>query len=170
MKLHNLLTAFFIFSLTAITAGCDNKGAQKSEVVYIDVAKAIIDSPLATQEKARLDQVRKILINAGDDAAKNYKGMDKNKAEQARVADTEVLNRQWVLEQRATRGIVLKKLESAINDLRQKKKYAIIINRNAVLSAADGSDVTDEVVTLLKDTKLNFGKLPEISVKAKAEN
>ncbi|WPM84823.1 OmpH family outer membrane protein [Apirhabdus apintestini] len=96
--------------------------------------------------------------------------MDKNKAEQARVADTEVLNRQWVLEQRATRGIVLKKLESAINDLRQKKKYAIIINRNAVLSAADGSDVTDEVVTLLKDTKLNFGKLPEISVKAKAEN
>jgi len=77
MKLHNLLTAFFIFSLTAITAGCDNKGAQKSEVVYIDVAKAIIDSPLATQEKARLDQVRKILINAGDDAAKNYKGMRK---------------------------------------------------------------------------------------------
>jgi hypothetical protein len=51
-------------------------------------------------------------------------------------------------EAREQQQIIGKSLQKVVSDLRAKKKYALILNHMAVLTADDALDITSEVVKL----------------------
>lgn len=165
MKWTIFLKGALVASLVIAAAGCDNASKQNKGVAWVDVSRAINDSPLAEQEKTRLETVKNILLKAEQDANKSYEGMDKAKADQARSSDAVTINRQWNLEQRAARGALLNEVRQAVEQVRKKNNYAVIVDGGAVLAADPASDVTKQVVESLKAAKVDFGELPTVTIK-----
>ncbi|MTD41198.1 hypothetical protein GIX45_21770 [Erwinia sp. CPCC 100877] len=167
MKWKVFLKGALVASLVIAAAGCDNASKQNKGVVWVDVSQAISDSPLAKQEKTRLETVKNILLKAEQEANKSYKGMDKAKADQARRSDAIMINRQWNLEKRAARTALLNQVRAAVEEVRKNNNYAVIVDSGAVLTADPASDVTKQVVEALKSAKVDFGELPSVTVKDK---
>jgi Skp family chaperone for outer membrane proteins len=165
MKWNVFLKGALVASLVIAAAGCDNASKQSKGAAWVDVSQAISDSPLAEQEKTRLETVKNLLLKAEQEANKSYEGMDKAKADQARSSDAVTINRQWNLEQRAARVALLKEVRTAVEEVRKKNNYTVIVDGGAVLAADPASDVTKQVVESLKSAKVDFGELPTVTIK-----
>lgn len=137
--------------------------SNKNNIVYIKVDQVINESSLINQEQEHLDSVKKILESGAAEAEKNYTAMTTKEAEQARQADAQLLNQQWVIEQQNARIALLRTVKPAIEKLRTQEGYSLVLDGAAVFGAAQDSDVSNQLAEILKDTKVEFPPLPEVT-------
>ncbi|MCS2148709.1 hypothetical protein MUU51_10170 [Scandinavium sp. H17S15] len=146
-------------------AGCDQKNASTPEIGVVDIGKVLKDSAIGKQEIEHGKQVQAVLIKANDEAKQGYAALSADEQKKASNADAQVLNHQWMAEQKAARQASLAAIVKAVDTYRQEKKLALIVDNQNVISSDAKLDVTADIITRLEKTQVTYGDLPTITVK-----
>lgn len=149
----------------ALLVGCDAKPAGDAQMKFINVEKVLVESGLVQQQEAHLKAVNENLHKGLQLAEKSYANLPADKVEAARQADKNVIAQQWEVQQNAARIVVMKALKTASDTYRSEKKIAVIMPMQAAVSVAPELDVTADLTQKLKTAKVDFGKVPEITLK-----
>lgn len=159
------LFALMSFAVLGLT-GCDQAGNGGGKIATVDLVKILNESSVGKQETERNQQVRDILVQAGQQADKEVAALPADKQKQSRLADQAILNRQWNNEQQSARAASVQAIVKAIDSYRQEKKLTLVVESHQLIASDPASDVSQAIIDSLKDTKVNFGDLPEITTKA----
>lgn len=154
-----------ILSLIFVISGCDNS----TGVVTVNIDRVIEKSPLSQQEQKRLEEVRNILLKINTEAEKNYKNIEQSKLAKVKRADAQTINGLWVLQRQAIRKSVLDEVRNVVYEIRLKEGYKIVIDKSTVINAEESTDITDEVIDMLENAKVDFGPLPQLTIKSLAK-
>lgn len=146
-----------------LLGGCDMK-KKGNDIAYVDLAAVLSMSGLAQQEKERMDLVIGALKKAETEAGKLYEKMDKEQREKARQADQIMLRKVLTEAGQSARNNILSEARQAVDKVRQKDGLRIVMDGSLILSSADDTNITVQVIEALKDVKADFGPLPSISV------
>lgn len=145
-------------------AGCDN-GSNKQTLAWIDVASAVNTEALMQQEKARNEEVQKLLRSVESTAKARYESMDKETRQRAMEADAALLNNEWQIEQARTRKIVIDAIVQAAEDYRKQHNISLIVDKTQMVAADPALNITEAITASLKDKKIDFGQLPDVKMK-----
>lgn len=167
MKLAMWLKHLIVVSIAFTLIGCDDMKSEKKCVAFVDMQHLIQSSSMAEKEKSHLDDVNHVLMKGSADAESRYGSMDKKAAEKARKADSEILLRQWAIEQRAARLVVFNAIKIAAEAVREKEGYTAILDSATpgVWAFKDSKNVTEKMADILKETVVVFPDLPVVSKK-----
>ncbi len=165
MKKHTVLLALATTLAVGGLAGCDQKKASAPEIGVVDMGKVLKESAIGKQEIEHDKQVQAVLIKANDEAKKGYAALSADEQEKASNADAQVLNRQWMAEQKAARQASLAAIVKTVDAYRQEKKLVLIVDNQNVISSDAKLDVTADIITRLEKTQVTYGNLPTITVK-----
>ncbi len=112
-----------------------------------------------------MEAVRALLIKANSEAESHYKNLSSDKVDGAKRADRQIINNQWLVQQQVARKAVLDEVASVVEELRRKDGYSVVLDKTAVLAIGERDDITEQVINLLKNSTVDFGALPEVSIK-----
>ena len=146
-------------------AGCDQFGQSQQKIVFIDMAKVIKTSDIGRQESAWQKKVHDILVQAGKSAETRYSTLNAEQVQKSRAADTMLLNGQWMAEQRHAREASLKAIAAAVEAYRVNHKITLVLEQHQVIAIDKRADITQDIIRQLHGVKINYGKLPEVSLK-----
>lgn len=162
---HVAGAAMVVLVAGAMLVGCDAKSAGDAQMKFVNVEKALVESGLLKQEQEHLKAVNENLHKGQQLAEKSYTNLPADKVEAARQADRNVLTQQWKAQQQAARNVVMKAMQTTSDAYRTEKKISVIMPTQAAVSIAPELDVTADLTAKLKAVKVNFGKVPEITLK-----
>lgn len=162
-------TLIVVLMASAMLTGCDSKSVAEKQMKFVNIEQVIVDSGLAIQEKTHLEAVRQRLMDGAKLAEGTYKNLPKDKVEQARQADSAILNAKWNSEQAAANNIVLSQVAQVAEQYRAAHHIDAIMPVRSALSYSKDLDVSADLVASLKDTKVSFGDLPKITQKEESE-
>ncbi|KGT95923.1 hypothetical protein NG99_00710 [Erwinia typographi] len=132
---------------------------------FVNVEQVLKDSGLLAQEAGHLDVVRAKLVEGADRAAASYSEMTLENQQKARAADSRLLNIQWQAEQQAARIAVISELKKAVAAWREKHHAAAVLPAGLALSVSAQADISGEIAKVLKEQSVQFGTLPEVTLK-----
>jgi Outer membrane protein (OmpH-like). len=160
-----LFTVLAGLSLTGLM-GCDQQGAGKA-VAIVDMDKIFKESSIGKQEAEHNKAVRDILTQAKKDAENRYGEMSSEEQSKSRNADAAILNQQWNAELTAARTTSLKTILKAVEAYRQEKKMTMILDEHQVIAFDTNQDVTQSIIDNLKTIHVDYGKLPQVTMREK---
>ena len=134
-------------------------------MAYININTVVTKSSLAEQQKSHLDNVKKALDNVISDAQKNYKSMSKEQAAKSKASDDQLINMQWQIEQRNSMQIIINEIKKAASEVGKEKGYSMILDEGNMMYGDAKNDISEDVITKLKDVKVTFSPLPTFSIK-----
>lgn len=161
IKHAKVLSAVFV---TAFLFGCEQKSDFTGEVAYINLTKILNESEAGNQEKARNQKVKDVLVQAEQDAQSVYQSMNKEEALKARAADELSLNNEWARSRQKSRTVTLKTITEKVEEVRKQKKYKMVMAQENIMAADNSLDMTQDVINQLKETKIDYGALPQITI------
>ncbi|MCS2151061.1 OmpH family outer membrane protein [Scandinavium goeteborgense] len=154
--------------LTTLTA-CDQQTSSNPHIAYVDLNQVIKKSPVGDQQEARLKMIKDTLLKASSQANDLYKDMPEAQKTKSMVADAAVLNKEWQREVRKTRATTMQAIVNSVEKYRKGHGISLVLTRGAVLSGNAGEDISNDIITSLADTHVNYGKLPEVQIKKQSE-
>ncbi|WP_338562336.1 hypothetical protein VRC02_07345 [Erwinia sp. E_sp_B01_3] len=164
-SLHWLLPVL----LTGLITGCRDQGEKAGMIKYASIEQVVVQSGLREQEQAHLMQVKAALDKGMALAQARYKELPQEKVVQASQADQQILQVQWQAEQNKAREAVQNVLLVESEKLRKEKNLQAIMPLHTALAVAPEMRLTEALAERLKKTKVTFGEVPEITLKAEAE-
>ena len=170
-----VVNKFSVKSLLAICVvvvsltGCDREETMGQKVAFINMEEVLTQSPVGRQEMERNAKVKAVLLQAENQAKDAYQAMSEAQQEKSRTADATVLNRQWVAEQNHARAQSVTAITNAVEAYRKSHKIAVVVDSRSLIAAAKENDISKDIISQLKEVKVDYGRLPEISVKKAAE-
>lgn len=169
MKSKRLLCLVSAVALIGLMlTGCDNERNKKMEmsVRIINIPQVFVQSGIAEQESAHVKAVKEKL-EAGLTLAKSgYETMEPTLRSEAERADSQLLEIQWKAEQQAARKITGQAIKAAVREWQEKHEVDLVLSSENTLSYSEKADISKEIVDMLKEKTLVFGKLPEISLRS----
>lgn len=166
MKFVNTLRNLFLFSTFAFTlTACDEGKNMEQTIAYVDISSVLEKSGIGKLEAEHTQKVKERLLSAEKDAEKSYVSLSEAKVKESRIADAQILNRQWQAEQQHARMLSIQAIRKAIETYRQEKKISIVVGTEYIVAADKTADISKQVAAQLKDTKVDYGKLPVITIK-----
>ncbi|WP_162303000.1 hypothetical protein [Buttiauxella sp. 3AFRM03] len=149
-----------------LISGCNDSPANKPKIRFVDIDRVLKESGLAEQKTSHLKAVHESLLLGAEKAKANYNTLSKDKRQQAMAADAQMLNMQWRAEQQTANQLVLKAVkESAENWMKSGDVAAILPMQSALAVAAEG-DITTDIAAQLKNKKVVFNELPQMTLKS----
>lgn len=152
-----LALSFFML----ILSGCEPVGDRAA--VYININTVLSYSLVAEQEGKHLNEVMDVLKKGAISAEDNYKGMEREKAEKAKLSDLQILSKLWFVEQEKARTSTLQSLRSEAEKFAKDNDYRLILDYSSIIYADPKRDVTGEFMKTLKNIHITYPSLPEIS-------
>lgn len=146
-------------------AGCDQSEPSQQKIVFVDMAKVLETSDIGKQESAWQQKVHDILVQARKSAETRYSSMNAEQLQKSQAADTMLLNGQWMAEQRHAREASLKAIAAAVEAYRVNHKITLVLDQHQVIAIDKRADITQDIIKQLHGVKINYGKLPEVSLK-----
>lgn len=158
--------------LTTFVAGCDQGEKRNMElsVRFVDTQQVLIKSGLADQEKVHLTTVSQALRKGFRLAEMQYDALPEDKRKAAKLSDARLLETHWQQEQYRANAAVTETMQKVIRSWQSENKVSMILPRQYSLAIDESLDITSEIVNQLKNEKVQFGKLPEISVRNDEDN
>lgn len=151
---------------STLLVGCDAQQSGEKQMKFVNVDKVLVDSGLAKQEQDYLKAVDESLQKGQKLAETRYANLPADKVAAARQADKNILSQQWESQKRTARNVVGAAMKKATDAYRSDSKIDVIMPTQTVLSIDPALDVSADLIAKLKTTKLDFGKVPEITLKA----
>lgn len=171
----SVVNKFSVKSLLAICVvvvsltGCDREETMGQKVAFINMEEVLTQSPVGRQEMERNAKVKAVLLQAENQAKDAYQAMSEAQQQKSRTADATVLNRQWVAEQNHARAQSVTAITNAVEAYRKSHNIAVVVDSRSLIAAAKENDISKDIISQLKEVKVDYGRLPEISVKKAAE-
>lgn len=159
--MYKIYLSFFV--LTLISA-CKPIDISNSNIVYVNIPQVINESSLATKEKMHLDEVKKVLEKASNDAQKYYQNLDQTKAKEARSSDNNILSAQWLIEKQRAQQVVTSIVQAEAVKLQRQKGYGIIISGDLVLASSSEKNITNELIAKVNNVEFEFSPLPVVNI------
>ncbi|PWK28774.1 hypothetical protein [Pseudomonas sp. OV226] len=145
-------------------AGCDQMGLNQQKIAYVNLAKTLETSAVGKQEQEWNQKVKDVLVKADKDAQANYTNMPADQQQKARQGDAETLNRQWDIERSSARVQSVKAIAAVVESYRTSHKLDIVIDSSQIVASNPTSDISQDIIGLLANTTVDYGKLPEVVV------
>lgn len=133
---------------------------------FVNVDRVLADSGVSRKEQEYLQAVNESLLKGIRLAETNYAHLPADEVKKARKADQKVIAERWQEQQRSARQTVVAALKNATEAYRSEKKIDVIIPIQNALSVSPALDASAEMAVWLKSAKLDFGSVPEITLKA----
>lgn len=152
-----------VFLVVAFLYGCDINGSEQ-RIGYIDMKAVLTESGLSQQEKMHLEQVGRVLKSADDEAEALYKKIETDKLKELRKNDQLLLQEVWRVAQQSARNLITNEAIKAAKVTGEKKGLQIMHYGPLILSSEHHTDITDQVVAALKDTRVKFEPLPRLLI------
>jgi Skp family chaperone for outer membrane proteins len=169
MKLS--IKPLLLVGMTVIAlAGCDRVTTMKQKIACIDMAQVLRDSVVGEQEAEHNKQVKAVLLKAQRQAQNHYKGLSDQQLNKARMADTMIINQQWLAEQRDARNQSIKIISGVVDTYRKEHGLTLVIDSTQVIAADGQADISADIIEQLKDVKIDYGELPRVSFKGAGED
>lgn len=138
------------------------------KIALINIAKVLNESQVGVLERERLSEVKNILMNAEQTAMQIYEAMSELDRQRNSAVDMANINQSWQIEQRNARSISVGAIIHEVDNYRISKGLDMILNQDFALSAELEYDVTSDFIEVLKDINIDYGNLPNFSVKRKS--
>lgn len=135
------------------------------KTVFINVAQIVQDSGVGKQEAVRNEQVKQVLLDAQRAAKEAYRSLPEKEATQKEAADAALINQVWQGEQRHARTQSLRAVAAAAERYRSEHNLELILVSDQVMAAESKNDVSKGVTAALKKVTVDYGKLPEVTIK-----
>jgi Skp family chaperone for outer membrane proteins len=145
-------------------AGCDQMGLNQQKIAYVNMGKILETSAVGKQEQEWNQKVKDVLVKADKDAQENYTNMPADQQQKARQGDAETLNRQWDIERSSARVKSVKAIAAVLENYRTSHKLEIVFDSSQIVVSNPTSDISQDIIPLLANTKVDYGKLPEVVV------
>ncbi len=138
----------------------------QSGIVVVDTARIFSQSTPGKAGEEHLSKVRQVLQKGMDDLQALYKGKEETAEAQAALRDGFMaLERQMGLERQAVLKMLNDLLVGAVKTWRAaNKRYTAVMNRELMLDADAGIDVTDAVMKEMNKLQPKFADLPSVTV------
>lgn len=149
--------------------GCDRVGLMGEKIAYIDISRILNDSSLGKQETLRNEQVKSVLLDAGKEARDIYQTLPEKEMHEKQAADIALLNQIWSVELQHSRAVSLRVIAAAAEAYREKHHLDLIVSSEQVLAAVHGANATDAIINSLKEVKVDYDKIPEMTVRGRSE-
>ena len=146
-------------------SGCNEKNEEKNMIKSVDVEKVISTSALLTQENEHLNKVKETLLAGKEAAEANYAKMTEENAQKSALADKLLLEKSWNQQRKQARIITLDTLYAEIEQYRVENKITLIAHKTAIIAGDNSADISNEIVTRIKDKQVKYGSLPEVSTR-----
>lgn len=163
---HVAGAAMALLVASSMLVGCDAQQSGEKQMKFVNVDKVLVDSGLVKQEQDYLKAVNESLQKGQQLAEKSYANLPADKVPAARQADKNILGQQWEAQKRTARNVLGAAMKKATDAYRSENKIDVIMPTQTVLSIDPALDVSADLIAKLKTTKLDFGKVPEITLKA----
>ncbi|KLF28693.1 hypothetical protein YA29_16555 [Klebsiella aerogenes] len=137
----------------------------QQKISYVDVAEVLKTSSIGQQEIARNQQVKDILEKAQKDATARYADMTEAQRQKSTMADSELLNRQWVAEQQHARQMSLEAIAKAVETYRSGHNLSVVLSKSQIIAGDASLDISKDIIAQVKATKVDYGALPELTIK-----
>ena len=149
--------------------GCDQLGLTQQKIAYVNMAKVLETSSVGKQEQEWGQKVRDVLVKANKDAQATYATLPADQQQKAREADAVTLNQQWDIERSSARGKSVKAIAQVVESYRTSHKIEFVFDSSQIVASNPTSDISQQVITQLANTKVDYGKLPEVIVNKEME-
>ncbi|WP_232886990.1 OmpH family outer membrane protein [Buttiauxella ferragutiae] len=145
-------------------AGCDQMGLSQQKIAYVNMAKILETSPIGKQEQEWGEKVKDVLVKASTDAQATYANIPADQQQKAREADAMTLNRQWDIERSSARVKSVKAIVAVVETYRTGNKIDLVLDSSQVVASNPANDISQQIITQLANTRVDYGKLPEVVV------
>ncbi len=145
-------------------AGCDQMGFTQQKIAYVNMAKVLETSSVGKQEQDWDEKVKDVLVKAQKDAQATYANIPADQQQKAREADVATLNRQWDIERSNARVKSVKAIAAVVESYRTHHKIELVFDSSQIVASSPASDISQDIITQIANTKVDYGKLPEVIV------
>lgn len=165
MKWNKSLLVKLPLCITLLSiAGCDQMGLSQQKIAYVNMAKILETSPIGKQEQEWGEKVKDVLVKASTDAQATYANIPADQQQKAREADAMTLNRQWDIERSSARVKSVKAIVAVVETYRTGNKIDLVLDSSQVVASNPANDISQQIITQLANTRVDYGKLPEVVV------
>jgi Outer membrane protein (OmpH-like). len=140
----------------------------KHEIGYVDMVKVLNASSVGKQEAKHNQRVLEVLKTAQKEAQDTYGSMPEEQRKKSALADAQILNNQWAVEQKHAREVSVKAIMAATESWRQRHHLRMVVDSRQVIAADPEADITQAIITELATAKVEYGDLPQVSIKKSA--
>ena len=169
MKFVRISLIMTLMSAMAFTlVGCDQGGKMNHNIGFVDMEKVLNSSSVGKQETKHNQRVLEVLKTAQKEAQEAYSGMPEEQRKKSQLADAQILNNQWMVEQKHARVISLKAIMTAAEGWRHRHQMVMIVDSRQVVAGDPEADVTKAIIAELATVKVDYGNLPQVSIKKAA--
>ena len=166
---NNLLVKLPLCIALLSLVGCDQLGLSQQKIAYVNMAKVLETSSVGKQEQEWGQKVRDVLVKANKDAQATYATLPADQQQKARQADAVTLNQQWDIERNSARIKSVKAIAEVVESYRTSHKIEFVFDSSQIVASNPTSDISQQVITQLANTKVDYGKLPEVIVNKEME-
>lgn len=168
MSKRTVLPLMAVLLGSMLSSGCNDSSANKPEIRFVDIDRVLKESGLAEQKTSHLKAVHESLLLSAEKAKANYNTLSKDKRQQAVAADTQMLNMQWRVEQQTANQLVLRAVKESVENWMKNEDVEAILPMQSALAVAVEGDVTTDIAAQLKNKKVAFNELPQMTLKPDA--
>ena len=166
---NNLLVKLPLCIALLSLVGCDQLGLSQQKIAYVNMAKVLETSSVGKQEQEWGQKVRDVLVKANKDAQATYATLPADQQQKARQADAVTLNQQWDIERNSARIKSVKAIAEVVESYRTSHKIEFVFDSSQIVASNPTSDISQQVIAQLANTKVDYGKLPEVIVNKEME-
>ncbi|MEL4871829.1 hypothetical protein AAEU41_23785 [Pantoea agglomerans] len=137
-------------------------------VAYVDIDRVLNESAIKQQSDNRIISLKQKLFSLAHEAEKQYRLLPEDKRNEASLYDASLIKLIWTKEL----GYIKRKNIEAINQQIKEtlsKRYSMVLTGAVVTFANQQVDVTDEVTVALENKIIDYGDLPDFTVKTLSE-
>lgn len=154
-----------ISALAFVLTACDQEKVMQQKIAYVDISTVLKESSVGKLEIEHNEKVKARLLSVEKDAEVRYKAMPSAQEKESRIADAQIINRQWLAEKRHARLISVQAIKKTVETYRQKQNIAMVLTGESIVAVDKGADISKKVIDQLKDIQVDYGELPVIKIK-----
>jgi len=163
LRVGKALAQALVFA--SLLSACDDTPSRK--LAYVNLNHILTDARLTEQEAARNEKIKETLQTTQEklDAMCPAAGAARQKClNNSRNA----INRLYNMELGRTRQQSLKFIAAAVEVVRSKAHLSLVLNGQSVVAGNPVMDISDVVIRQLRGASMDYGKLPEFTIRSNA--
>lgn len=152
---------YFAFSSLTLNVNDSQKG-----VAYVSYKKVMKDSTILHQENQRSEKMLTLAQEAAQKKQQKYYTLPEPLRREIREIDNVNKTNRLRSEQSHARQISQKVIAEAVEKYRIEHRYSVVFNKDIVLNASEGRDISDEIIAKLQGVDVEYGELPSFEESA----
>ncbi|HAS1172446.1 hypothetical protein [Enterobacter hormaechei] len=138
---------------------------EEQNIAFVDINRILNESTIKKQSNSRVVFLKQKLFALADEAEKQYRLLSEGESKKSSSYDAALIKRIWDKElahiKETNIAVINKQIQNEFSH-----RYSIVLTGSMVTFADKKVDITDDVILSLESKRIDYGDLPDLSVKA----